>query len=328
MFEYLNERPFLVLIVGVVIVFVLMFIFVKPGKKKKKTTDKKEKHEKVSTDKVEENTKDESKVVVPDEVKETDSVDGQTTEIKKKKKVHKSSQKPEVTQVYKRTTSIIEGGSEKPAHVLEEESRLDNLEKRAQFVKSSNKVSKFVGWSDIVEDEVQAMEAMVQDEFYAEENNEPCEICQDTSARHFDHSRRLSKMIQDDSFDDMLQAHISEKYLNFNSGRHLSLTSDFEERLYERALKTLSNGDVKVLVDDEKHDVPVEQLRNDKAFMREWLEDRKRAELSKLMTPQDEIHQDDFNEEFAERVKNDIDLSPKNIVVVDALLKRKGRKKR
>lgn len=325
MFEYLNERPFLVLFVGVVIVFVLMFIFVKPGKKKKKTSDKKQKD---STDKVDEKIKEESKVVVSDDVKKIDAKDGQTTEIKKRKKIHKSSQKPEVTQVYKRTTSTAETVSEKPAHVLEEESRLDSLEKRAQFVKSSNKVSKFVGWSDIIEDEMQAIEAIAQDEFLTEENDKPCEICHDTTARHFDHSRRLSKMIQDDSFDDMLQAHISEKYLNFNSDRHLSLSGNFEEKLYERALKTLSNSDVKVLVDDEKYDVPVEQLRNDKLFMREWLEDRKRVELAKLMIPQDEIHQDDVNEEFAERVKHDIDLSPKNIVVVDALLKRKGRKKR
>ena len=62
--------------------------------------------------------------------------------------------------------------------------------------------------------------------------------------------------------------------------------------------------------------------------MKEWLAERRRNELSKLMSESSSYGEEVLEEEFVEKVKTDIDLSPKNIVVVDALLKRKTRNKK
>ena len=155
-----------------------------------------------------------------------------------------------------------------------------------------------------------------------------CGICK-PKRNHFDRTRRLSRMIRQDSFDDMLEEHISEHYLNIDETRHLRISDDFSEKLFERAMKTLSNSDVKVLVDEEgSEDKPLEKMRGDKEYMRQWLADRKREKMAMFIASKDDVTEGEIDEETADRLKNEIDLSPKNIVVVDSILHRKSRRKK
>ena len=191
-------------------------------------------------------------------------------------------------------------------------------------MKTSGKISKFIGLSDVVApEELAAMESEFSEMVKEPEPEENCEICE-KFVKHFDHSRRLSKMIQEDSFDDMLNAHISDKYLKMDSKRHLCIGENFEEKLFDRALKTISNSEVKVLAEGEGEERPVERIRNDKDYMRQWLEQKRKYELSRFIENESE-KVSVAEEEFVEDVKDDIDLSSKNIIVVDAITKRKGR---
>ena len=317
MFEFFDSNPLIALAIGVVIVFVLMFIFVKPPKSKKKHTVKTDK--KTSTDKPEKSDKEE-KVEQP-----TTSDAAETSNVKKKKHLKKAKTKPEITQVYKRTV-----GQQKTSNEIKDENNNgvdDDLESRAQFVKTSNKVSKFIGLSDVVNQEESEMVQEGFSEMPVSDFDENCDDCQ-KKVRHFDHSRRLSKMIQEDSFDDMLEAHISDKYLNINADKHLGVSPDFAEKLYGRAMNTISNSDIKVLVESETEEKPVEQIRNDKDYMKTWLEQRRHTELSKLMMESGSSSDEVLSDDFVEEVKTDIDLTPKNIIVVDAVLNRKSRNKK
>ena len=328
MLEFITSNPFLLLAFGVVVVFVLMFILVKPDKKKKKKVEKalplkeekKEDKPKDEKPEVDVSQKTEEKDESLDAQKSEGEKSEQESEVKQTKKVKKTKEKPEITQVYKRTS--VKEESETENKEVADDAKSD-LAKRAQFVKTTGKVSKLVGFSDIVEEELKAVEQLT--EMPVQDFREDCEACE-KKIKHFDHSRRLSKMIQEDSFDDMLEAHISEKYLNINVDKHLGISEDFSEKLFDRALKTLSNSASKVLVEneDDEESVPVARIKNDKEFMKSWLEERKREELAKMMVSTDLVRVDEVSDEFVERVSKDVDLSPKNIVVVDALLKRKG----
>jgi len=331
MLEFLNSNPLIALAIGVVVTFVLMFIFVKPGKSKKKKDNKKTDSKKEQNEKTDKSEKVETEQPVKTDESNVDSEQKETLEeknkvSKSKKKVHKSKSKPEITQVYKRTE-----GSEKVT-VKEDEKDFnsdDDLEKRAQFVKTSSKVSKFMGLSDI--SQIEEAQDIVNQEFsesVTQEPQEDCEICEKI-IKHFDHSRRLSKMVQENSFDDMLEAHISDHYLKMDVDRHLGLGNDFSEKLLERTLKTLANSDVKVLANsDNGEEKPVERIRSDKEYMRTWLENKRREELNKLMAETNQPQGYVVNEELEAELKDDIDLSPKNIMVVDSILNRKGKNKR
>ena len=137
-------------------------------------------------------------------------------------------------------------------------------------------------------------------------------------------------MIRDDSFDDMLESHISGHYLNIDEKRHLRISEDFSEKLFDRAMKTLSNSDVKVLVDTEdSQDKPFEKMRGDKDFMKQWLADRKRENMAAFVSSIDnEDSKDELTAEEIESIENDISLNPKNVIVVDSIINRKGKRKR
>ena len=325
MFEFLNGNPLIVLAFGVAVTFVLMFIFVKPSKKSKKKSESKKDDSKDKVDKSKnENVEQQPAVETEVQTETQDNVDKNKIS-KKRKKVHKSKSKPEVTHVYKKVEendSFLkdeESGDEKP---------VDDLEKRAQFVKTSSKISKFIGLSDVVEvAESEQMQPGLT-EMPVQDIQEDCEICKKI-VKHFDHSRRLSKMVQENAFDDMLEAHISDHYLKIDSNRHLGSSSDFSEKLFDRALSTLANSNVKVLAnEDQTEEKPVEKIKNDRAYMKMWLENRKREELNKLIAEPVEHAGFVIDEEFEKELHDDIDLSPKNIVVVDSILHRKGRNKR
>lgn len=305
MLNYLFSHPFILLMVTTFFMVVIMFIVIKPNKKKKVKSNKK----------VEEKKKEEpaeQTEVKPDENKET--AEEKTEEPKQKKVVKKAKEKPKIEPVFQKKVE------KKETVETEEVVSDDGIETRAQFVKTSNKVSKFVGLRDVSEMEELAQDSLIQ-ELPLEEN---CEVCEKVST-HFDHSRRLSKIVKEDLFDQMFAEHLSSHYLNIDEKRHLRISDNFSEKLYDRAIKTLSNSDVKLLIDEDKNEgKPVDQMKNDKKFMREWLENRKKEEYAKIMA--NSTDEADIDDETADMIAEDVDISVKNIVVVDSLLNRKGKR--
>lgn len=307
MIEFLNSHPILVLIVCTAIIFVFMFATVKVPKKKSEKKDNKvaEKNEK-KTETVSDDKKDKVQIKTETEIAQDESET--KTKLFKKKNLKKAKEKPVISQVFERT--------EKKQVLVEPETKNDevesDLQKRAEFVNTSKKISKFSGLKnieDVHDEEISDIDSILQ------EYDENCEVCKEI-ASHFDHSRRLSKFIKEGSFDDMFASHISDHYMNIDSGRHLKL-EDIEKRLYDRTLKTLSNSEVKVLSDDE--DKPSEKLRNDKDYMKSWLEERRREEYAKIIESQEDSHVN----EYAIDDVGDVSISAKNLIIADALLKRK-----
>ena len=227
MFEYLNSNPFIVLVIGVLVIFVLMFSFTKGAKSKKKKDDAKPKEEKHEENKTSEQKSKDEEVVV---------------DAKKKKKLRKAKNKPQIEFVYKKTEQ-----SKKEEKIEDDTSKIDSeLNERAQFVKTTNKISKFIGLSDI--NEIQLKNE--QEVFEIKDEQVFHEDCNDSKCKHFDRTRRLSKMVKEDSFDDMLQAHISEKYMNIHSEKHLRFDDDFSSKLFARANNTIDNGSCNIMVVD------------------------------------------------------------------------------
>ena len=317
----LNSNPFALLAVGVVVVFVLMFIFVRPDKKKskktkvepvkkaEKTPEKQEVTEKTETTDADATAKKET-----DESQETHELPDESKDenvVVTKKKVKKTKTKPEITQVYQRT-------ERKQVHEEnnEESGISDELLEKAQFVNTSKKVSRFAGFSTEKSDAANNDE-LVSDEF-VQEVAEDCDDCK-RIVTHFDHSRRLSKIIQDNSFDQMFMEHLTDHYLNMDFSKHLR---DIDERIFERASTMLSNSDTKVLVESADSDVPVEQIKNDKEFMRQWLETRRAQERAALMGKID--NSEAFDETTEKMITNDVKITAKNLIVGSAIMNRKS----
>ena len=308
MIEWLNENPIIAFAGLVVVIFVLMFSFVKVKKKKPQKAEPKK-------DSVDKKTGEETSA----ETGETSPDETSAEEPPIKIRAKHAKTRPQIEQIYKR---VYEKTEQK-----KEEVETDEFEgKQAQFVKSSGKVSKFIGFEEVAKKEEElAVAQMLQEQAQAEEN---CEICE-PKAHHFDRTRRLSKMIREDAFDDMLEAHISGHYLNIDEKKHLRLSDDFSEKLFDRAMKTLSNSDVKVLVDDsESEEKPFEKMRGDKAYMKEWLADRRRENMANFIAVTDQSsNESGLDDEDIEKLENEIDLSSKNIIVVDSIVNRKGKRK-
>lgn len=313
MYEYLMNNPIWLLILASITIVVGMFIFIKAPKKSSKSKPEKKDTGDKKTEKTAEKKDGEEKS--SDSKPEKKDI-SESEDKKKLKKVKKAKEKPKIEYVYEKK---VEEPKEEKKEVVDD----GEIEKRAQFVKTGNKISKFIGLKDVSEIE-QPVQNDVSQEIVEVPLHEECEVCEEV-VKHFDHSRRLSKMVKEDLFDEMFASHLSEKYMNFDSNKHLKTGEDVTQKLYDRALKTLSNSSVKVLLDqDSKESKPVEKIRNDRDFMRKWLEDRKKEEYDKIMN--DGVCPDCGNDELVHEIQADTDLSLKNIVVVDSILNRKGKK--
>ena len=301
MLEWLNENPIIVFIVLAIVILMVMYPLVKVKKKKPKKEEPKK-------EPVDEKTEQSSDGAGESSAEESP--------IKIRAKHAKT--RPQIEQLYKRVYEKTEAKKE------EQKDEFEGMQ--AQFVKSSNgKVSKFIGFEEVAKKEEElAMQAV--EEQIAEDSD--CVIC-DTTTKHFDRTRRLSRMIREDSFDDMLESHISGHYLNIDEKRHLRISEDFSEKLFERAMKTLSNSDVKVLVDkEESEDKPLEKMRGDKEFMKQWLADRRRENMAAFVaSTEPSTANEGLDEVELDEIENEIDLSSKNIIVVDSIVNRKGQRK-
>ena len=157
----------------------------------------------------------------------------------------KESKKPKIVQIYKRR--------ERPGEASIS-SKQDNdpiYNRNVEFVNTSKNIAKFKSFVDEIPEDLQNEEDN-KDEFgFVEDKQEDCNFCED-KVKHFDHSKRLSSVMKDDA-ENLFASHISDKYLNINSDRHLNL-GRLEGGLFERADKMLRNSELKVKCDCENHE--------------------------------------------------------------------------
>lgn len=306
--QFLIDNPMLLLAIALAAMAVCAYFIVKPRKRnnvvKSESSDLKEPIAK--SDSPEESEKNDES-----EKSENDGESKDENNERNKKRLKRT--KPEITHVYEKKkiqTKIHEEQKEEGISKAEEE-----LLKRMQFVSSSGKVSRLKAYTqpeELVEQDVIESVAVLKEEAIEEKKK----------TSHFDRTRRLSNMIKEGSLDDMFCSHISEKYMNMDDiERHLKTCNEVHEKLFERAAETMANSEAKVSISD---DGKVKEL-SDKTSMKTWLEERRRQELAKFMV-QDSQAQESVSDE--EIVDDGFDLSARTVLVVDSILKRKGKKPR
>ena len=299
--EFIFQNPLILLGIVLMLLILSVYFISKTGNKKssnKKTEDKKEA---VSQDSV----ADGEQGALPQDDKNA-----------KKKKLKKL--KPEITRVYEKKQ--LQSKVEKVDSVDDKSAEEEELLKRMQFVKSSGKVSKLKPYvSEKIEEN---FENVVEEQPVFD--NLVQEVEELKTSTHFDRTRRLSKMIKDDTFDDMFCSHISEKYMNMDDiEKHIRNCSEIQEKLYHRAAETMANSEVKVSIND---DGKVNE-NIDRIGLKSVVEEKKREALANFMFAAGEYKESvEADYDYEDIVSGEVDLSARNILVVDALLKRKGKK--
>ena len=222
-FVYSNQSMFYV--IGVVLFLVVLYFIFKalPTKVKKKEA-------KVSEKKTETIAKDESKEPVK-EIEVVDEIKEEKTQ-EENKKDKKTDKKPKIVQIYKREHKDESGEVKQKI--------IDPIyDRNVEFINTSKNVAKFKSFADdIKSDELDKS----TDEFgFVEDKQEDCNFCEN-KVKHFDHSRRMSIAIKEDNFDNLFESHISDKYLNINSDRHLNLNERFSSGLFARTERMMDNS--------------------------------------------------------------------------------------
>ncbi len=309
--EFLLQNPLLLVSLVLVVMVGLAYIIVKPRKKKNTVAEKIK------------NNNDENKITVSEQSEESEqsknvtenNINEESSKKKEKKKLKKL--KPEITRVYeKKKLKTKEENSENKEELspIEEE-----FLKKMQFVKTSKNISRLKPYTAEQQIEAENIEELTL-------APHECEECGEVHkpSSYFDRSRRLSKMIQESSFDDMFCSHISEKYMNMDDiSRHIRNCDEIEQKLFERAAKTMANSEVKVNITD---DGKVKEL-SDKDSMKSWLEERRRQELAKYVTSNnEEVVNLSVDYDFEDLTQGEFDLSARTVLIVDSILNRKGKK--
>lgn len=224
-------KSFLILL-GIIILLYSFYLFVKKmptkvTKTSKKTTKKDDSKTVEQSDKGEGFQTEKS-----DQVNTSSDEKAQAEDDKTKNK----DKKPKIVQIYKSTERKDESG-------LNSKEEFDPIYNRnVEFVNTSKNIAKFKSFAENKPEESQeSLEK--KDEFgFVEDEKEDCEFCED-KVKHFDHSKRLSSIMKDG--EDIFNSHISDKYMNINSDRHISV-SKIEESLMKRTEMMMKNSEEKV----------------------------------------------------------------------------------
>lgn len=231
-----NNQTF-VMIAAVVALLVALYFIIKA------LPTKVEKKQKNSEKKADAETKIETKEPEPDKV---DQNIQQSAEIEKtqesENKNKKEDKKPKIVHVFKREQREDSSNGEKKKSV-------DPIyDRTVEFVNTSKNIAKFKSFAD--ESAESDSEAASTDEYgFVNDFQEDCNLCEN-KVKHFDHSRRLSKAIREDKFDELFESHISEKYMNIDIDKHLNLNEKFQRKLFERTERMLANSDGKIKNDE------------------------------------------------------------------------------
>ena len=298
--QFLLDNPLLILAIIFLLIAVVFWVVLKPKVSKKSS----KKENSVSDDKSKNITEKTDDVQTEQTI--SDKNESSSEEIQKKKKLRKT--KPEITHVYEKKQIQTKVEQKKEIDTKAEEELL----KKMQFVSSSGKISRLKPYINEDNNQNEILEFEDLTELVKPEIEE--------KKSRFDRSRRLSQMIKDDSFDDLFCSHISDKYLNIDIDKHIKTCDEIQEKLFQRAADTMANSESKVVV---TNDGVVEELK-DKESMKKWLETKRRQEIAKLMV--DDSNQNSDDSVYDEILEDDLNLDSKTILVVDSILKRKGKK--
>lgn len=319
--EILIENPLFVIVILLLVLALIAYKLSKSGNKKSskesqvKTEIVVKKDTNVSegkSDLIEENQTN---------IEQTEVDIEKTNKSREKKRLKKL--KPEITKVYEQKQ--LQTTDESMNKILEEKnSKEEEILKSMQFVKSSGNVSKL---KPLTASEIEARETKILEELknfssVSETDFFNQKVDDSLKSSHFDRTRRLSKMIKNEELDDLFCSHISEKYMKMDDiQKHLRNCDEIQEKLFHRVAETLANSEMKVSVDGNGN----VNDQEDKESMIVMRESKRRELLAKFMT---ESSQEEIRAEcdVDELMQEEIDLSAKNILVVDAILKRKGKK--
>lgn len=327
MINYFEQNPMLMFVSIFVVVCLVCIFLLKRGDKKKKKSSKTTKKTTTKKDDSAKEPKpdlpDEKKIITTDEevqeiekndvIQETETKnksDNSGSKLKKKKLVKRL--KPEITRVYEKQEHNNETNADAEyLPSISEEELLSNM----HFEQTDGGVSKLIKTqkSDThdYEDEIPDFEEFV------------LPASSDTKSNHFDKNRRISRCVQCGFFDDMFCSHISKHYLNIDADRHLKIGDNFDEKLYDRAMSLVAHGSAKIDSGITADGQNADGLSR-KESMKSWIENKKREEFAKLS-----VISSNQPETVVELCDHDeLNLSTKNILVVDALLNRKGKNKK
>lgn len=324
MIDFLMSNPLLIVVVVLLamLLFVMLFLRVKSkdSKKAKENEDSK----------VEQEAKIEQSEEQKKEQGEEKTDESQVLTLKRKKdktkRLKKTKEKPSIERIFakkKDESTASQSSGDDDSKYSEEEFLKDR-----QFVKTSKTVSKLA-----------KMEQQLEPDSQEEVANEDKPIIQYTESvsrgtrkiltrqkhGHFDRSRRLKRCVDTNDFNDMFCSHISEDYLNFDIDSHLRKTEIITDSLYKRASQTIANSAVKILGDEEDEHEYSAEIRSNKESMKIWLEQKRREELSRIMSGDSGLEDD---EEVVRDEFEDINLDAKNLLVVDSIMKRKTLRKK
>ena len=309
--EFLRQNPLILLAVIMVVLAFLAKIISKPNNKKKVENKPAE----AKAEKVEEIEQiDGQEQVVPDETVQE--------EIKKKEKKKLKRLKPEITKVFEKKE--LQPNDDAKNKILEEKSQKEEeILKSMQFVKSSKNVERL---KPLTSSELEAREKLrLEQEFLAQQEAEQIDILEEkvdlkNKSTHFDRTRRLSKMIKEDAFDDMFCSHISEKYMNMDDlEKHLRNCDEYQTKLFNRVAETIVNSHIRMTNDANGNN-------NERNLQDDEFERRRREEVAKFLAEVNDSSNLLDEYDFDELIEDDVDLSARNILIVDAILKRKGKK--
>ncbi len=333
MFELLFSNPLLIVATVLVFILILLVVFISPRKKKKNA-----KVEKVYPSKKEEQTNqvDTSTATESVEINEPsedivlkESEDDGTDDLfedENKSKLAKRDKKlkPHVEQVFKREESKLD--IQAPGEIEPDIDENELLEKM-QFVKSSKKVSKLVSLGENdnqVEIDTEDVDNIEQTPEVVTSRINSVKTNADGN-RYFDKTRRISRCIECGSVDEIFCPHLSDRYLNINVDKHLKDDENIFNSLYSRTSKMLANSGAKFSVDgdeDSNFETPLKDYKNDKDYMKDWLERRKREELAKFII--DDPNADDDIDVSVD----DVNLSARSILITDSIINRKRLKRK
>ena len=305
--EFLKQNPLFLLALVLIVLAFLAKIISKPNKKKKVV-------EKV----VEAKTEPIAEPVEQETVVQTETAQ---EEVKKKEKKKLKRLKPEITKVFEKKE--LQPTDDSKNKIFEEKSQKEEeILKSMQFVKSSKNVERL---KPLTASEIEERERIrLEQEILAQQEQQQIDILEEkvdlkNKSTHFDRTRRLSKMIKEDTFDDMFCSHISEKYMNMDDlEKHLKNCKEMQNNLFNRVAETIVNSEIRLTND-------VNGNNNERNLQLDELEKRRREQVSKFLEEMKESSEEQ-EYDFDELVEEDVDLSARNILIVDAILKRKGRK--
>lgn len=360
MLKFLSEYPLIILLL-VLMFMIALILYFSSGKEKEKAPSSSSSADK-SGDYISKNTKKNKKErkLFRKKTKETISKAYETSEKNTKEQVDIATEKlsetqksasgtdnPEVSgefkQPYKSRFDDFEGKSSDnvPSYKKNQTMTEEELLEKMKFVPTSKKVSKLerVVPVNIKKFEQQPEKASFDEDFdmgfaspkqygYETSNvnlqqNESVSSASPKQMKYFDHSSRLSKSIKSGSFDDMFRPHLSDKYLNIDTQKHLNVGEDFEESLYGRTSNMIANSDVKV--GSPNSFSASKSYRYDRDMMKEWAERRKREETARLMIDTTNYASND-DEDFGDSSVTENSFSPKNMLISRAIFDRKGKK--